>query len=100
MKVICDNCKREFETSRDMLKERYLGAMITEIYYICPKCEKKYLVCLQNIKTRELKRRIDKLKEAIRYKQYNNYKVIPEVIEVDKLVKELKKEMDKLNGKL
>ncbi len=40
MKAICDNCKREFEMSQDKLKEKYLGAMYTVVYYECPKCNK------------------------------------------------------------
>lgn len=40
MKAICDNCKREFEMSQDKLKEKYLGAMYTEVYYECPHCNK------------------------------------------------------------
>lgn len=59
MKVICDNCKREFNMTQDRLKEKYLGAMYTEIYYECPHCNKKHLVCVMNTKCRRLKRKIE-----------------------------------------
>lgn len=73
MIVICESCKKQFEMTQDMLKEKYLGAMYTESYYICPCCGKKYIVAIKNAKCR-------KLRESGNILEY-------------------KKEMDRINGK-
>lgn len=87
VKVVCKECKEEFEIRQDMLKEKYLGAMITETYFKCPECDKKYLVCINTLKVRELMAGIRKNTVLGNYKK------------VDELKKELKIEMDKSNGK-
>ncbi|NFC47363.1 hypothetical protein EXN05_08815 [Clostridium botulinum] len=98
MKVICDNCKREFEMSQDKLKEKYLGAMYTEVYYECPHCNKKHLVCVMNDKCRRLKRKMEveiKNKFAIT----NSIDAILQDEKIDNIQKELKREMDKINAR-
>lgn len=87
MKIICKKCKEEFEPKQEMLKEKYLGAMITETYFNCPKCSKKYLVCINTPKARKL---------MIDIKNNIN---LGNDIKVDELRKKLKIEMDKSNGK-
>lgn len=87
MKVVCKKCSEEFEPKQNMLKEKYLGAMITETYFECPKCKKKYLVCINTQKARKLMADI-KLNSCLG----NDEKV-------DELRKEFKIEMDKSNGK-
>lgn len=64
LKVICDNpnCKHEFEPE---VKEKYLGAMISETYIKCPHCEAKYLIKLDNTLTRRLQKNIEGIKEAL-----------------------------------
>lgn len=99
MKVVCEHCKESFELTQDDLKEKYLGAMISEVYFICPHCNKKFIVCLKNPKTREFQRKIDELKKIIAEKQRLKYKWIPESLEIEKVVNELKQEMNRLNGK-
>lgn len=98
MKVICDNCKREFEMSQDKLKEKYLGAMYTEVYYECPKCNKKHLVCVMNTKCRRLKRRIE-IKSLRKFKDTNDVDKVLADKDIDNIQKELKKEMNRINGK-
>lgn len=88
MKVICKECNKEFITKEDMLKESYLGAMKTEVYFNCTHCEKKYLVCINSQITRRLMRKI-KLYESTGDK-----------IKLEDARKKLKTEMDKLNGKI
>ncbi|SDO76392.1 hypothetical protein [Clostridium gasigenes] len=87
MNIICKECNKEFEPKQDMLKEKYLGAMITETYFECPNCNKKYLVCINTPKARKLMLDI------------KNYITLGENIKADKLRKILKIEMDKSNGK-
>ncbi|WP_315076215.1 hypothetical protein [uncultured Clostridium sp.] len=64
MNVKCENinCKHEFEPQ---MKEQYLGAMISETYFECPKCGAKYIICLDNPKTRKLKNNIEKIRVAL-----------------------------------
>lgn len=72
---------------------------MSEVYFNCPHCRKKFIVCLKNPKTRKIQRKIDDLKEVIAEKQRLKYKYIPEALEIEEVVKELKKEMNRLNGK-
>lgn len=64
MKVICENtnCNHEFEPK---IKEKYLGAMISETYIRFPHCNTKYLIKLDNRLTRKLQRNIETIKEAL-----------------------------------
>lgn len=87
MKVTCDTCNGEFEPKQDMLKETYLGAMITETYFNCPICSKKYLVCINTPRARKLMTDFQKCAAS-----GNN-------IKAEQLRKELKVEMDRSNGK-
>ncbi|KOR24185.1 hypothetical protein [Clostridium sp. L74] len=98
MKVICDNCKREFEMSQDKLKEKYLGAMYTEVCYECPYCNQKHLVCVMNTKCRKLKRRI-KIKSLRKFKNTNDMDKVLADKDIDNIQKEFKKEMNRINGK-
>lgn len=98
MKVICDNCKREFEMSQDKLKETYLGAMYTEVFYTCPNCNKKHLLCVMNTKCRRLKRRIE-IKSLRKFKDTNDVDKVLADKDIDNIQKEFKTEMDRINGK-
>ncbi|MBY6950337.1 hypothetical protein [Clostridium botulinum] len=98
MKVICDNCKREFNMTQDKLKEKYLGAMYTEVYYECPKCNKKHLVCVMNTKCRRLKRKIE-IKSLRKFKDTNDVNKVLDDKDIDNIQNELKKEMNGINGK-
>ncbi|NFB55908.1 hypothetical protein [Clostridium botulinum] len=97
MKVICDNCKREFNMTQDRLKEKYLGAMYTEIYYKCPHCNKKHLVCVMNTKCRRLKRKIE-MKSLRKFKDTNDVDKVLDDKDIDNIQNELKKEMNRING--
>ncbi|KGO14574.1 hypothetical protein NZ45_05990 [Clostridium botulinum] len=98
MKVICDNCKREFNMIQNKLKEKYLGAMYTEVYYECPHCNKKHLVCVMNTKCRRLKRRME-IRSLRKFKDTNDVDKVLADKDIDNIQKELKKEMDRINGK-
>ena len=98
MKVICDSCSKEFIMKQEMLRERYLGSMITETFYYCPKCRKKYLVCIMNSKCRRLKRNIKEMS----VQKFNDTKDIDLVLtdrNIDSIQKELKGEMNRVNGR-
>lgn len=98
MKAICDSCGKEFTMKQEMLQEKCLGAMYTEVYYNCPKCGKKYLVCILNAKCRVLKRKIKEKSLAA----YNGTKDINRVLldnDIDKVQSELKREMNRINGR-
>lgn len=99
MKVVCDDCKKELEITHETVKEKYLGSMLTEVYFNCPHCDKKYFVCLRNAKVRELQNEIDKLKNIIAEKRRLKYKFIPEALELEEITKRLKEEMNLVNGK-
>ncbi|KAI3346251.1 hypothetical protein FDB30_04260 [Clostridium botulinum] len=95
MNVKCENanCKYEFEPQ---VKEQYLGAMIGETYFECPKCGAKYIICLDNCKTRKLKIKINNLKAWL-----SSGKVVitrrPRVaIELEMIINEHKQAMSKL----
>lgn len=64
VKVTCENpnCNKEFEPK---IKEKYLGAMISETYIRCPHCNTKYLIKLDNNLTRKLQRNIETIKEIL-----------------------------------
>lgn len=98
MKVICDNCKIDFETNRDMLKERHLGALYTEVYYTCPYCDKKHLVCVMNAKCRHLKRKME-VRILKKFKDTNDVDRVVADKDIDDIQKDLKNEMDRINGK-
>ncbi|MBB6623819.1 hypothetical protein H7E67_10310 [Clostridium gasigenes] len=98
MKTICNDCTKEFEMTQDKLREKSLGAMITEIYYHCPNCNNKYSVCIMNAKCRSLKRTMQfeiKKKFAIT----NDIESILQDEKIDNIQKELHKEMNRINGK-
>ncbi|MBY6871667.1 hypothetical protein HYH37_00375 [Clostridium botulinum] len=98
MKAICDNCKREFEMSQDKLKEKYLGAMYTEVFYNCRHCNKKHLVCIMNAKCRHLKRKME-IRILRKFKDTNDVDKVVTDTDIDNIQKEFKNEMDKINGK-
>ena len=87
LKLICNNCGRAFTKADIEIKEKYLGAMITEQYYHCPYCNFKYIVGLFDNKFRELKRKSERL-AAIRKHE-----------EAEKTFIAMKRHADLLNGR-
>ncbi|MEW8955771.1 hypothetical protein [Clostridium sp.] len=98
MNIICNSCNEEFIMEQEMLKEKYLGSMLTETFYHCSKCGQKYLVCIMNSKCRRLKRSIKEMS----VQRFNDTKDIDLVLldrNIDSLQKGLKSEMNRINGK-
>lgn len=60
MEIKCNNCNCIFDSKDIKLSDNYLGAMYTETYYNCPKCNKKYLICIENAETRKTQIEINK----------------------------------------
>ncbi|MGL4730336.1 MAG: hypothetical protein ACRCW0_01975 [Clostridium sp.] len=87
MKIVCKNCNGEFEHKKDMLKESYLGAMLTQTWFKCPYCDKRYVVCVNTPKAKRLMEDI------------NRYTALGDNIKVVEAKKQLKIEMDRSNGK-
>lgn len=69
MKILCDECKKEFKPKE---QTRYLGAMITETYIECLHCGKKHIVTLNNSLTRKLEKEIINIKDMLKSNKLNN----------------------------
>lgn len=61
MKLICDNCNKEFKLSRVKLKKKKVSDEIIKIFYRCPKCKCEYIVAYQDEEVRENIKRIKEL---------------------------------------
>ena len=95
MKVICEECKKDFQATNDMIKENYLGSMKTEVTYNCPNCGKKFIVGVMSTKARKLKRAMEKLRIVIDGKLRRGYKECNEQKVVKDLGDQLLAEMNK-----
>jgi transcription initiation factor IIE alpha subunit len=63
MRVICDECKKEFNFK---LRNKKVGAYeIT--YFKCPKCGREYTVAYDNDKTKNLRLRIKTVVETLNH---------------------------------
>lgn len=96
MNTTCVKCSKKFNVK---LEEKYIGAMLTEIFFKCPKCKEKYLVGIQNNKCRRLQRQIDSINKEILNKKNKNIGHVEETLKIENLTEILKKEMNRINGK-
>lgn len=95
MKVICEECKKEFQATNDMIKVNYLGSMKTEVIYNCPNCGQKFIVGVMSTKARKLKRAMEKLRIVIDEKLRKGYKECNEQKVIKDLGEQLLAEMNK-----
>ncbi|HAK42890.1 MAG TPA: hypothetical protein DCM59_09595 [Clostridium sp.] len=95
--IVCDNCNRTFNFTQDMLKEEYIGAMIASTYYNCPKCGKKYIVCVMNSKVRRLKKRMKERLDFIKKNNGDEEVCGKAIVEYHDIANALSKEMDRIN---
>ena len=95
MKVICEECKKNFQATNDMLQVNYLGSMKTEIAYNCPNCGKKFIVGVMSTKARTLKRKMEELRTIIDKKLKADYKQCYEQEVIKDLGAQLLAEMNK-----
>ncbi|KEI12783.1 hypothetical protein [Clostridium novyi] len=91
MNTTCVKCSKKFNVE---LQEKYIGAMIVEMFFACPKCGKRYFIGIQNNKCRRLQREIDIVNKKLNYKYSEKL-----VLKQKELTQMLKKEMDRINGK-
>ena len=45
---VCDECLETFYFTHKDIKEEYLGAMLTETYFKCPHCGRKYVILIED----------------------------------------------------
>lgn len=53
MKIICDNCNKEFKFSKIKIKEQRITEQISKMYYRCPKCKCEYVIAYKDKEVRE-----------------------------------------------
>lgn len=95
MKVTCEECKKDFQATNDMIKVNYLGSMKTEVTYNCPNCGQKFIVGVMSAKARKLKRAMEKLRVVIDGKLRRGYKECNEQKVIKDLGNQLLAEMNK-----
>lgn len=79
------------------LRKEMLESGIERTFYICPHCDFKYTVMLTDEETRELMKTRNKIKG---YAKYKNAGVrLRKQEEYEKIDKEIKEKLNKLNGK-
>lgn len=61
MKIICDNCNKEFKFSRIKIKEQKITDGISKMFYKCPKCKCEYIIAYKDKEVRENIKRINLL---------------------------------------
>nr|DAK82259.1 MAG TPA: hypothetical protein [Caudoviricetes sp.] len=59
MKVICDDCKKEFVVKKKIIKSEKLFDTVERTYFCCPKCRKKYVISYVD---KEIKGNIKRIK--------------------------------------
>lgn len=60
MKVICDDCKKDFVVKKKLIKSENLFNSVERTYFCCPKCRKRYVISYVD---KEIKENIKNLKE-------------------------------------
>lgn len=85
MKVICEECNKDFQFTNDMLHHKYLGSMKTEVTYNCPICGQKFIVGVISTKARKIKKHMEELRVVIDRKLKDGCKSCSE----QKIIKEL-----------
>lgn len=63
MKVICDECRNEFENNICTSHCKLNNEDVLVNYIKCPECLKEFLICIDNKQTEELKKQINERKE-------------------------------------
>lgn len=59
MKVICDDCKKDFVVKKKLIKSEKLFNSVERTYFCCPKCRKRYVISYVD---KEIKENIKRLK--------------------------------------
>lgn len=69
MKVICDDCKKEFVVKKKIIKSEKLFDTVERKYFCCPKCRKKYVISYVDKEIKENIKRIKNLKGELLRKE-------------------------------
>lgn len=92
MKILCDNCKKEFEVGK--LQNRKLAKDIELTYFICPHCKTEFTAYYTN---RQIRVNQSKIREmAVKIKTLKGEKSIQLHEEMEKLIKFNKEKMQEL----
>lgn len=59
MKVICEDCKKDFVVKKKLIKSEKLFNSVERTYFCCPKCRKRYVISYVD---KEIKENIKRLK--------------------------------------
>lgn len=87
LKIQC-TCRREFETSKNMLIEHRQDDGLIEVFYYCPHCKRKHHVCYLNNEAKNIQKLIDKARSK------GNVELCRELCKRKKML------MDQLNKRL
>lgn len=87
VKVTCIGCGSTYSSEKIKINKIRRSDGLTEIFYLCPKCKKRYVVCIHSDETLKIQDRINRLD-----KRGMNTKA-------RKLRLELKEKLDRLNNK-
>jgi len=96
--VKCENCGKLFATSETGLKKRAATKGIDELYFDCPHCKETFLVLRTNGMIRCLQKKQTALEDKV--KAENRTLNMAEYNEWVCRQKNIKIQMDKLNGKV
>lgn len=88
MKILCDKCDKDFETTQITLKEHTMADGLIEVYFLCPRCRAKHHVCWHNSETKNLQKLIKKAENTGDKEKAMEYRT------------KLKTCMDRLNNRL
>ena len=69
MKVICDDCKKDFVVKKKFIKSEKLFDTVERTYFCCPKCRKKYVISYVDKEIKENIKRIKNLKGELLRKE-------------------------------
>lgn len=92
MKLICDDCKKEFTIKKKNIKTEKLFNKVERTYFCCPKCGKKYVISYVDKEIKENIKRFKNLKGELLRKELT-------VEEYEKEHKELLERNNSLNGR-
>jgi DNA-directed RNA polymerase subunit RPC12/RpoP len=93
--VVCDECRRSFpwKATREKQGDIEIDSLV------CPHCKHKIFICKTNPKTRELRRKIEKLRRQIRNKREHGIPVVGQVTRLTEMVEKHAEMLRELNKK-
>ena len=96
MDVTCDGCGKDFDNSK--IRKKKLGAGVEQLYFDCPHCGRRYLICKTNGETRALQKQISKQRAKVKHLVGTGADYLHEKIKLEQLVKRHMTAMVKLHG--